>query len=69
MNTAQHIASKTAQEFKVKLCGAYQGNYRVFVICCNNGESEFLVFTDTPVLVHIHNQDITDLVKQTIQIK
>jgi len=66
MNNARHIASKTAQDFKVELRGAYQGNYRVLAVCCKDGENEFFVFTDTKEPVHIHNQDIINLIKETI---
>jgi len=66
MNTSKHIASKTAQEFKVELRGAYQGNYRALIICCENKETETLVFTDTKEPVHIHNKDIINLILETI---
>ena len=66
MNTSKHIASKTAQEFKVQLQGAYQGNYRVLVLCCDNGKSETLVFTDSQEPFYIKNTDIHNLVLETI---
>ena len=66
MNTSKHLATKSAQEFKVELRGAYQGNYRALIICCENGESETFVFTDTKQPVHINNQDIINLVTETI---
>jgi 5'(3')-deoxyribonucleotidase len=66
MNTSQHIASKMTQEFKVQLNGAYQGKYRVLVMRKEGLENETLVFTDTERPIHIHNQDIVDLVTETI---
>jgi hypothetical protein len=67
MNTSKHIASKTAQEFKVQLKGAYQGNYRVLLVCCDqNKQTETFVFTDTQKPIHIHNTDILNLVLETI---
>jgi hypothetical protein len=70
MNTSKHIATKSAQEFKVELRGAYQGNYRVIMTCCNdNKETETFVFTDTTIPHHIHNTDIIQLVLETISKK
>jgi hypothetical protein len=67
MNTSKHTASKTAQEFKVQLKGAYQGNYRVLLLCCDKDkQTETLVFTDTIIPHHIHNKDIIQLVLETI---
>jgi hypothetical protein len=66
MNNARHIASKTTQEFKVELQGAFEGKYRVLAVCCEDNENEFFVFTDTEIPVHIHNQDIINLIKETI---
>jgi hypothetical protein len=66
MNTSQHIASKMTQEWKVQLKGAYEGKYRVFVMRKEDLESETFVFTDTIRPIHIHNQDIVDLVTETI---
>jgi hypothetical protein len=67
MNTSKHLATKSAQEFKVELRGAYQGNYRVILLCCDkNKETETLVFTDTIIPHHIHNTDIINLVLETI---
>lgn len=66
-NQARHIASKTTQEFKVELRGAFQGNYRVLLLCCDeNKNTETFVFTDTPKPVHIHNTDIINLIHETI---
>jgi hypothetical protein len=65
-NKAQHIASKTAQEFKVQLKGAFQGNYRVLVLCCDNGKSETLIFTDSQDPFYIKNNDILELIKETL---
>jgi hypothetical protein len=64
MNKAHHIASKNSQEFEVELYGAYEGKYRVFVI----GEL-VLAFFHAPVLLQVVNQDIIDLIKETILIK
>lgn len=69
MNTAKHIASKRTQEFKVQLKGAYQGNYRVLVMRKEDLENETFVFTDTKIPIYIHNQDIIDLVNETISKK
>ena len=67
MNTSKHIASKTAQEFRVELKGAYQGNYRVLLLCCDeNKETETLVFTDSTQPHYIQNKDIIELVLKTI---
>jgi len=67
MNTARHIASKQAQEFKVELKGAFEGKYRVFAICCDdNKQTEYFVFTDTKIPLHIYNQDIINLIMETI---
>jgi hypothetical protein len=67
MNTSKHIGSKTTQEFKVQLKGAYQGNYRVLLLCCDEDkQTETLVFTDTLLPQHIHNTDIINLVMETI---
>jgi len=69
-NTSKHIASKTTQEFKVELNGAFEGKYRVFVICCDdNRENEYFVFTDTKIPLHIHNQDLINLILETIKPK
>ena len=65
-NKAQHIASKTAQEFKVQLKGAFQGNYRVLVLCCDNGKNETLIFTDSQDPFYIKNNDILELIKETL---
>jgi hypothetical protein len=69
MNTFRHIGSKTAQEFKVELKGAFEGKYRVFVICCKDGENEYFVFTDTKIPLHIYNQDLINLILETIKNK
>jgi hypothetical protein len=66
VNTSKHLASKTAQEFKVELRGAYQGNYRALIVCCENKESETFVFTDTKIPIYIHNKDIINLILETI---
>ena len=67
MNTSKHIGTKSAQEFKVQLKGAYEGNYRVLLLCCDEDkQTETLVFTDTLLPHHIHNTDIINLIHQTI---
>jgi hypothetical protein len=69
MNTAKHIASKMTQEFKVQLKGAYEGNYRVLVMRKEGLENETFVFTDTKIPLHIYNQDLIDLIIETISKK
>jgi len=69
MNTSQHIANKRTQEWKVQLNGAYQGKYRVLVMRKEDLENETLVFTDTERPIHIHNQDIINLVTEVILTK
>jgi len=66
VNTSQHIASKRTQEFKVQLKGAYEGNYRVLVMRKEDLENETFVFTDTKIPIYINNQDIINLVTETI---
>lgn len=66
-NIARHIASKTTQEFRVELKGAFEGNYRVLLVCCDEHKNnETFVFTDSPSPTYIHNKDIIELVLQTI---
>jgi hypothetical protein len=65
MNTAQFISTNLTKEYKVQLKGAYEGKYRVFTIL-GSDSSSIIVFTDTERLIHIHNQDIIDLVVEAI---
>lgn len=66
MNTSQFISTNLTKEWKVQLKGAYEGKYRVLVMRKEDLENETFVFTDTPRPIHIHNQDIVDLVTETI---
>jgi hypothetical protein len=69
MNTSKYIRTTEAREFKVQLKGAYEGNYRVFIhieIPVSGFVYEVFVFTDTKIPVHIQNQDIVDLIIETI---
>ena len=69
MNTAQHIASRRVQEYKVQLRGAYQGNYRVLCMRKEGLENETLIFTDTERPLQIYNKDIEELVIDAILTK
>lgn len=68
MNTSEHIRTTEAKEFKVQLKGAYEGNYRVFFHTApqDTPRYQYFVFTDTKIPIHIHNEDIVDLIIETI---
>lgn len=51
--------------YKVELKGAYEGRYKVTRIRSSAGE-QYFVFADYHIGPHIHNPDIIELVKETI---
>ena len=68
MNTSERITNTEIKEFRVKLKGAYEGNYRMFWHITPKGSPryQYFVFTDTKIHIHIHNEDIVDLVVEAI---